>query len=45
MAALQFVIKMLESENRFEVSPLVDEISELNDWLGDYLEKSNIRSF
>ena len=45
MAALQFVIKMLESENRFEVSPIVDEISELNEWLEDYLEKSSIRSF
>jgi cell division protein ZapA len=45
MAALQFVIKLIESENRFEVAPIVDEISELDEWLGEYLEKSNIRSF
>jgi len=45
MAALQFVIKLIESENRFEVSPIIDEISELDEWLGEYLEKSNIRSF
>ena len=45
MAALQFVIKLIESENRFEVSPIIDEISELVEWLGEYLEKSNIRSF
>ncbi|MDD2196070.1 MAG: cell division protein ZapA [Bacteroidales bacterium] len=44
MAALQFVIKLLESENRFEVAPLVDELNELDEWLDNYLEKSNIRS-
>ncbi|MDY0197567.1 MAG: cell division protein ZapA [Tenuifilaceae bacterium] len=44
MAALQFVIKLLESENRFEVAPLVDELNELDEWLDDYLEKSDIRS-
>lgn len=45
MAALQFVIKLLEHEDRFEVSPLLDDLSELDEWLEDYLEKSNIRSF
>lgn len=44
MAALQFVIKLLESENRFEVAPLVDELNELDEWFEDYLEKSSIRS-
>jgi cell division protein ZapA len=44
MAALQFVIKLLESENRFEVAPMVDELSELDEWLDEYLEKSNLRS-
>ena len=38
MAALQFVIKLLESENRFEVAPLVDELNELDEWFDDYLE-------
>lgn len=45
MAALQFVIKLIESENRFEVSPVIDELNELDEWLNDYLVKSNIRSF
>jgi cell division protein ZapA len=45
MAALQFVIKMLESENRFEVAPIVDELNELDEQFGDYLEKREIRSF
>ena len=44
MAALQFVIKLIDSENRFEVAPIVDELDELNEWLDEYLEKSNIRS-
>ena len=26
MAALQFVIKLIDSENRFDVAPIVDEI-------------------
>ncbi len=44
MAALQFVIKLLESENRFEISPLIDELNGLDEWLEDYIEKSGIRS-
>ena len=45
MAALQFVIKLIESENKFDVSLVVDQLAELDEWLSDYLEKSNIRSF
>jgi cell division protein ZapA len=45
MAALQFVIKMLESENRFEIAPIIDELNELDEQFGDYLEKREIRSF
>ncbi len=44
MAALQFVIKLIESENRFEVAPVIDNLSELDEWLDEYLIKSNIRS-
>jgi cell division protein ZapA len=44
MAALQFVIKLIESETKFDVSPVVDELTELDEWLGEYLEKSNISS-
>ncbi|HOP04225.1 MAG TPA: cell division protein ZapA [Tenuifilaceae bacterium] len=45
MAALQFVIKLLESENRFEVPQVLDKIDELDEWLADSLEKREIRSF
>ncbi|MBN1990161.1 MAG: cell division protein ZapA [Bacteroidales bacterium] len=45
MAALQFVIKLLESENRFEVAPVLDEVTDLDEWLDDYLTKSGISSF
>lgn len=44
MAALQFVIKLLESENKFEVAPVVEDLRNLDEWLEDYLIKSNIRS-
>ena len=45
MAALQFVIKLIESENRFEVPQMLDQIGELDEWLTDSLEKRDIRSF
>lgn len=44
MAALQFVIKLIESENRFEVAPVIDELNDLDEWLDEYLVRSNIRS-
>jgi cell division protein ZapA (FtsZ GTPase activity inhibitor) len=44
MAALQFVIKLIESETKFDVSPVLDELTELDEWLGEYLEKSNLSS-
>jgi cell division protein ZapA len=44
MAALQFVIKLIESETKFDVSPVLDELTELDELLGEYLEKSNISS-
>lgn len=45
MAGLQFVIKLIESESRFEVAPVVDELNELDEWLGDYLAKRSLSSF
>ncbi|MFP4555781.1 MAG: cell division protein ZapA [Bacteroidales bacterium] len=44
MVALQFVIKLIDSENRFGVSPIIDELNELDEMLEDYLVNSNIRS-
>lgn len=45
MAALQFVIKLIESGGRQDNNEVFDEMSELNEWLGVYLEKQNISSF
>jgi cell division protein ZapA len=44
MAALQFVIKLLEGDNKYEVAPVVEDLNELDEWLEEYLIKSNIRS-
>lgn len=45
MAALQFVIKLIESEGKQDNSVAIDEISELDEWLGAYLNEQNISSF
>ncbi|GET29265.1 cell division protein ZapA [Prolixibacter sp. SD074] len=41
MATLQFVIQMLDVEKRNDISPLVEELEELNDFLAEYLEKES----
>jgi len=41
MAALQFVIKMLELENRHDVSPFIEAVQELNDQLDDILSENS----
>ncbi|MBI9060896.1 MAG: cell division protein ZapA [Marinilabiliaceae bacterium] len=41
MAALQFVIKMLELENRRDVSPFIEAVQELNDQLDDILSENS----
>ncbi len=38
MAALQFVTKVIESEEKTDISPLVDNIKELDDELGKFLD-------
>lgn len=45
MAALQFVIKLIECEGKFDNVPVIDELSELDEWLGSYIEKHNLSSF
>lgn len=45
MAALQFVIKLIECEGKFDSTPVIDELSDLDEWLGNYLEKQNLSSF
>jgi cell division protein ZapA (FtsZ GTPase activity inhibitor) len=41
MATLQFVIQKFDTEKRIEVSPLVDELEAMNDFLSEILEKEN----
>lgn len=37
MAALQFVTKIIEFENKSDISPVIDEVKELNEELEEYL--------
>lgn len=45
MAALQFVIKLIECEERNDAIDLLGEMNELNEWLGSYIAKQNMSSF
>jgi cell division protein ZapA len=39
MATLQFVIQKFDTEKRIDISPLVDELEVMNDFLAEFLEK------
>ena len=41
MAALQFVIKLIESENKADASPLEESLREMNNELDSFIKKSN----
>jgi len=41
MATLQFVIQKFDTEKRIDISPLVDELEVMNDFLAEFLEKEN----
>jgi len=45
MASLQFVIRLIECEEKFSGAAFDEELSKLDDWLSAYIEKQNIRSF
>ncbi len=45
MAALQFVIKLIECEERNDAIDLLGEMNELDEWLGSYIAKQNMSSF
>ncbi len=45
MASLQFVIRLIECEEKFSGAAFDEELSKLDDWLAAYIEKQNIRSF
>lgn len=39
MASLQYVIKVIEAENKADVSPIIDEISVMEQELREFLDK------
>jgi cell division protein ZapA (FtsZ GTPase activity inhibitor) len=39
MAALQYVIQVIEGDNNIEASPAIEEIEELNNQLDDFLKR------
>jgi cell division protein ZapA len=44
MAALQFVIKLIECEDSNNSSELISEINELDQWLGSFISKHSTSS-
>jgi cell division protein ZapA len=42
MATLQFVIQKFDNEQRNDLSPLVGELEQMNDYLAEFIEKENI---
>lgn len=45
MAALQFVIKLIECEDKTDTSELISELKDLDVWLGSFIGKQNMSSF
>lgn len=41
MAALQFVIKVMENEDQLEMTPFEDKVKEISEQMGEYLKKSS----
>jgi cell division protein ZapA (FtsZ GTPase activity inhibitor) len=39
MAALQFVTRVIEMENKFDISPLEEQLQDLNEELDEYLKR------
>ncbi|MEW5846109.1 MAG: cell division protein ZapA [Bacteroidota bacterium] len=45
MAALQFVIKLIECEDKTDTSEFISDLKDLDDWLGSFIGKQNMSSF
>lgn len=45
MAALQFVIKLIECEDKTDTSEFMSELNDLDEWLGSFIGKQNMSSF
>jgi cell division protein ZapA (FtsZ GTPase activity inhibitor) len=41
MAALQFVIKVIEAESEMDLTPFEEKVKEVSDRMDDFLKKSN----
>jgi len=41
MATLQFVMQKFDTEKRVDISPLVEELEVMNDYLAEFLEKQD----
>ena len=41
MAALQFVIKVIEAESEMDLTPFEEKVKEVSDRMDDYLKKSS----
>jgi len=41
MAALQFVIKLIECESKFDVSPVIDELKDIEKELDEFFNKES----
>jgi uncharacterized protein (DUF2164 family) len=39
MAALQFVTRVIEMEDKFDISPLEEQLQDLNEELDEYLKR------
>ncbi len=44
MAALQFVIKLIECEDKSDTSELMSELKELDEWMGSFIRKQGTSS-
>ena len=42
MASLQFVIQKFDTEQRNDLSGMVEEVERMNDYLAEFIEKENI---
>ena len=42
MASLQFVIQKFDTEQRNDLSGMVEELERMNDYLAEFIEKENI---
>jgi cell division protein ZapA len=45
MAALQFVIKLIECEDKTDTSEFISELNDMDEWLGSFIGKQNMSSF